>query len=158
MENMKKRPRVLRGVGMVIVGVVGAAAFALAFGAIAMVLWNWLMPVIFGLTTISFWQAFGIVLLAKLLFGFGGIGGHDHDCKPGGKKIRSEIGDEIRSEVRKEWKKGWDKEMREEMRDKMRRHFYTKCADDVYEDWWEKEGAASFEAYTKQAGDKDADE
>jgi hypothetical protein len=32
-------------------------------------LWNWLMPVIFKLPEISFWQAMGIDLLCFLLFG-----------------------------------------------------------------------------------------
>lgn len=32
-------------------------------------LWNELMPAIFGLPTISFWQAFGLMLLCRLLFG-----------------------------------------------------------------------------------------
>jgi hypothetical protein len=31
-------------------------------------LWNWLMPVIFGLTKITLTQAFGILLLSNLLF------------------------------------------------------------------------------------------
>ena len=31
-------------------------------------LWNWLMPEIFGLTTLTFWEAFGISLLASCLF------------------------------------------------------------------------------------------
>jgi hypothetical protein len=30
-------------------------------------LWNWLMPKIFGLTTITFWEALGLVLLSNLL-------------------------------------------------------------------------------------------
>ncbi|MBR2870047.1 MAG: hypothetical protein IKB98_01505 [Clostridia bacterium] len=33
-----------------------------------MLLWNAIMPEIFGLGTITFWQAFGIKLLATLLF------------------------------------------------------------------------------------------
>ena len=33
-----------------------------------MLLWNWLMPEIFGLTTITFWQALGIMLLSGFLF------------------------------------------------------------------------------------------
>lgn len=40
---------------------------------ILMLLWNWLMPEIFDLTTITFWQALGLLALSKLLFGgFGG--------------------------------------------------------------------------------------
>jgi hypothetical protein len=31
-------------------------------------LWNWLMPVIFGLTKISFWQSYGLLLMAVCLF------------------------------------------------------------------------------------------
>ncbi len=31
-------------------------------------LWDWLMPVIFGLKEITFWQAFGINLLSGILF------------------------------------------------------------------------------------------
>lgn len=41
------------------------------FGFVTMQLWNWLMPAIFGLRTISFLQAVGLVLLSKILL-FGG--------------------------------------------------------------------------------------
>lgn len=41
----------------------------LVFGFATMHLWNWLMPAIFGLRTITFWQALGLVLLGKILFG-----------------------------------------------------------------------------------------
>lgn len=37
------------------------------FGFIVMLLWNWLMPAIFGLTTITIWQALGLVLLFNFL-------------------------------------------------------------------------------------------
>jgi hypothetical protein len=70
-------PRGLRIVGMVVAGVIGAAIFALAFGWFVMLLWNWLMPAIFGLAIIGYWQAFGIVILGKLIFGsIGGGGSH----------------------------------------------------------------------------------
>lgn len=39
------------------------------FGFVVMALWNWLMPAIFGLRQISFWQALGLVILSKILFG-----------------------------------------------------------------------------------------
>ncbi|MEO0572493.1 MAG: hypothetical protein AAF039_12370 [Bacteroidota bacterium] len=44
-------------------------------GYIVMLLWNWLMPELFGLSAISYWQAFGILILAKIIFGFGGGNG-----------------------------------------------------------------------------------
>lgn len=32
-----------------------------------MLLWNWLMPMIFGLPTIGFWQSLGLITLFRLL-------------------------------------------------------------------------------------------
>ncbi|MDR1346215.1 MAG: hypothetical protein LBK03_05900 [Bacteroidales bacterium] len=44
------------------------------FGAVVMLLWNWLMPAIFGLACISIWQAWGLLVLARILFGGMGAG------------------------------------------------------------------------------------
>ncbi|SEH84914.1 hypothetical protein SAMN02927937_01750 [Paenimyroides aquimaris] len=44
------------------------------FGGALTLLWNWLMPSIFGLTAINFWQAIGLFVLARLLFS--GMGFH----------------------------------------------------------------------------------
>jgi hypothetical protein len=41
------------------------------FSYIVMLLWNALIPDIFHLGAITFWQAAGLLLLSKLLFGFG---------------------------------------------------------------------------------------
>jgi hypothetical protein len=38
-------------------------------GFVVMSLWNWLMPVLFGLKLIGYWQAVGLILLSKILFG-----------------------------------------------------------------------------------------
>jgi len=40
-----------------------------ALGALVMYLWNWLMPEIFGLPLLTFWQALGLLVLSKILFG-----------------------------------------------------------------------------------------
>lgn len=52
--------------------------FGSLLGFVVMSLWNWLMPLLFGLTTITFWQAIGLFVLAKILFGGwkGHHGGH----------------------------------------------------------------------------------
>src|SRR6516165_1778759 len=55
------------------IALIGIIALAL-FGFVVMSLWNWLMPPIFGLRVISFWQALGLVVLSKILFG----GFHTH--------------------------------------------------------------------------------
>lgn len=41
----------------------------LIFAIPVMYLWNWLMPKIFGLTTLTFFQSWGLSLLTSLLFG-----------------------------------------------------------------------------------------
>jgi hypothetical protein len=77
--------RALRMIGLVVGGVVLAAAFALVLAIIVQWLWNWLMPDIFSLKEITFWQAFGLLFLARLLFGtLGGRHGNSH----GGRKFR----------------------------------------------------------------------
>jgi len=37
--------------------------------AVLMLVWNWLMPGLFGLATIGYLKAFGLVLLSRMLFG-----------------------------------------------------------------------------------------
>jgi hypothetical protein len=51
---------------LLIVGVM--ILMVLLFGGPLMILWNWLMPTIFNLPIISFWQACGLQLLATILF------------------------------------------------------------------------------------------
>jgi hypothetical protein len=63
---------------MIIGGVILAAALALLFGLLVMVLWNWIMPEVFGLPPLTYWQSWGIVLLAHILFKAGGHRDHNH--------------------------------------------------------------------------------
>ncbi len=56
---------------LILGGIVLAAGLAFLFGLIVMVLWNWIMPEVFGLTTLTYWQAWGLVLLAHILFKMG---------------------------------------------------------------------------------------
>jgi hypothetical protein len=44
-------------------------------GEIVMHLWNWLLPLLFGFRQVNFWEALGVLLLSRILFG-GGLGGH----------------------------------------------------------------------------------
>lgn len=50
--------------GILVAFIIGSIFVALP----VMLLWNWLIPVIFGLPSISFWQALGLSLLSSLLF------------------------------------------------------------------------------------------
>jgi hypothetical protein len=66
--NRRNPRKLVRILFVAIIGVLFAIVFSLLFGFIVMKLWNWLMPTIFGLPTISYLQAFGITILAKILF------------------------------------------------------------------------------------------
>lgn len=48
---------------------IGGVLMLLIPGFVAMLLWNWLMPMIFGLTALNFWQAIGLLLLSRIFFG-----------------------------------------------------------------------------------------
>ena len=71
----------LKIAGIVIFGAIAIVGFAALFGFFTMWLWNALMPDIFGLTTISYWQAVGILILFKILFGGFGSGGGKSSSK-----------------------------------------------------------------------------
>jgi len=48
-----------------------AVAFLSLISFIVMTLWNYLLPGILHVGAITFWQAMGIFILCKILFGFG---------------------------------------------------------------------------------------
>jgi len=47
----------------------GMMLFIVIGGEIVLQLWNWLLPQLFGWRPITFWQALGILLLCRILFG-----------------------------------------------------------------------------------------
>lgn len=54
----------------------GIVLFTALGGGIVRQLWNWLLPPLFGWPPITFWQALGILVLCRILFGgFGCHGG-----------------------------------------------------------------------------------
>lgn len=65
---------ILRGLKFLIFVALAVAFFSYA----VMILWNWLIPEIFNGPVITFVQALGILVLTKILFGFGRGMGHRH--------------------------------------------------------------------------------
>ncbi len=59
----------------VILGVFILAVIIVAVGIGVQQLWNWLLPSLFGWHTITYWQAVGILVLSRLLFGGFGLPG-----------------------------------------------------------------------------------
>jgi hypothetical protein len=67
--------RKFRFIGMrfIVGGVLAVAVFSL----VVMSLWNWLAPAVFGGHIINYWQALGLLVLSRILFGgFRGRRGH----------------------------------------------------------------------------------
>jgi hypothetical protein len=52
-----------------ILGVPFVLLFLAIGGLVLMWLWNLLLPAIFGIKMITFWQAVGLLILSKILFG-----------------------------------------------------------------------------------------
>ena len=63
------RPRVKKLMLMAPFAIAGMLLFAAIGGEIVRLLWNWLLPPLFGWKTIGFWQALGLLVLGRILFG-----------------------------------------------------------------------------------------
>ena len=63
------RPRWKRVLMIAPLAIVGMLLFAFIGGEIVLHLWNWLLPPLFGVRQISFWQALGVLVLCRILFG-----------------------------------------------------------------------------------------
>ncbi|WP_336829735.1 hypothetical protein [Sphingobacterium multivorum] len=104
MNGRMKRQRKGKFAFMVVAIIVGV--FLLV--ALLQYLWNTVMVDIFNLKAITYWQALGLFVLSKILFGRG-LG------KPGGGRFRRDVppqmekgedlSDEERERLREEWKR-----------------------------------------------------
>jgi hypothetical protein len=77
------------------------------FGWVVMLLWNWLIPEIFGLTRISYWQGWGLLVLSSILFKDFPSGGN-HGGKKSDRRRRKELRKLMDEEVSDESSQGTD--------------------------------------------------
>ena len=63
---MRRKWRLIFIIPLAIAGILLLMAIG---GEIVMHLWNWLLPPLFGWRLITFWQALGILVLCRILFG-----------------------------------------------------------------------------------------
>jgi hypothetical protein len=85
-EERTLAQKILMGIGFAILGLGMLALCAW----VVMLLWNWLMPVIFGLKTLTFWQAGGLLVLTSILFKGPGRGaGPGHNEMKRKRKLKS---------------------------------------------------------------------
>jgi len=123
--SRKERPKAFQIVGWVLGGIIIAVIFAIIFGYFVMLLWNWIMPALFGLPEITYWMGFGIILLGRLIFGNFGPG--HHKCNDHHKY-------HFRSSCRTDKYRKWNN---------FKKWHY-------YDDFWEEEGEKAFDNYIER--------
>ena len=119
-DGKKKTSEPFAVVGMIIVVVVVIAVVVAVAGLLVRWLWNHLMPGIFDLPNLSYWQAIGLFVLAQLFFGAG---------------VKIETGNKTVKKAAKqepEQKPKIDADPTE---------------DDKYQEWWKNEGKQAFDLY-----------
>ena len=84
-------------------------------GEVVRQLWNWLLPPLFDLRQITFWQALGLLALCRILFGGFGLHGHSRSNSA----IRRRIADRMADRVAERWEH-MTAEERERFRQRMR--------------------------------------
>lgn len=90
-------------------------AFALASLAVQL-LWNWIIAPTFSIVSLGYWQAMGLLVFCRLLFGRFSFGRHTphraHYKYPRNEQYRQKImnmTDEERQQFKSEWKKRCEK-------------------------------------------------
>ena len=63
------RPKLKKMILIAPLAMVGVVLFMAFGGWVVMHLWNWLLPGLFGWRMITFWQAMGMLVLCRILFG-----------------------------------------------------------------------------------------
>jgi hypothetical protein len=82
----------------------GMALFTFLGGEIVKLLWNWLLPPLFGWPRLGFWQALAMLALCRILFG--GLGLH----RGGGSNMRrrmNERWERMNPEQRERYRQRW---------------------------------------------------
>lgn len=102
-----KNEWVKRNKWIFVAGPVAFAGFVALCGAVVMQLWNWLAPALFGWHTITLWQALGILVLSRILFGswtgHHGRGHHGRERGDHGGDMTPEEREKLREGMRARW-------------------------------------------------------
>ena len=102
--------------------ILGLALFIFIGGEAVMLLWNWLLPPLFGFKELTFWQALGILALCRILFGMGFRGG--------ARRVgRGPLSDRVIDRVSERLGERWDR-MSPEERERLRQRLRERCGMD----------------------------
>ena len=99
----------------------GMVVLAFIGGEIVRLLWNWLLPPLFGWRQITFWQGLGLLALCRILFGgFSGHGGSRSNSA-----FRRRAADRMADRVAERWE-----QMTPEERERFRQRIRERCGFD----------------------------
>lgn len=130
MKDMKRKNWYVYGFGWFLLG----AAFIALITYVLMILWNWLIPALFvNGVEITFIQAFGILVLTKILTGFSSWGRHGWRGRYCGDGYSSHRG---------YWKQRWEQKianMTPEEREKFKQAYYERCGRGKHWMWRDEE-------------------
>jgi len=88
--------------------ILAMVAFVFIGGEMVMRLWNWLLPPLFGWHQIAFWQALGLLLLCRILFGSHGFrGSHRSDMRSKMRQRMAERWEQMSPEEREKARERW---------------------------------------------------
>lgn len=152
--------KILKIIGFVILGII----IVLVFSFSVMLLWNWLIPDIFGFRKITYFEGIGLLVLAKIFFG--GLGS-DSSSKSKPKESsgpRDLVSKAIHEEMQQEFKKEYAQKYGDTQTTELNTQFHTdetpitenldplndlssEDQEKLYDEWWDKVGAKSFDSY-----------
>ena len=121
-----------------VIGLAGVAVFGMLFGLIIQFLWNATVAEMFGIAQMSFWQAVGVFILAKILFGFGGGSSGSSRSGKSAKRRSKKTGD--RADEAESTTAAADDE----------RDFDAMADETAFRAFWQAEGKSAFEAYQQR--------
>jgi hypothetical protein len=124
--------RIMQKIGWIVGGIILAVFLAFIFGYFVMLLWNWIMPLLFGLPQINYWMGFGIIILARLIFGGFGHGGPHHKYNHHDRYYGSKFRNRCRPPIGHHNK--WTH----------------------YDDYWKEEGEEAFDRYIERKNANDS--
>lgn len=107
-------------------GLLAVALFIFIGGEVVKLLWNWLLPPLFGWRQLTFWEALGLLTLCRILFG--GIGGHRGPSYRG-PGIRARMADKMADRMADRFAERWGS-MTPEERERFRQRVRERCGFD----------------------------
>ena len=106
--------------------ILGIILFVFIGGEIVMHLWNWLLPPLFGFREVGFWQALGILILCRILFGGFGMSGSggSHSRRRAGERMADRVAERVTERLDERYD-NMTPEERERLRQRMRERWGT---------------------------------